>query len=48
MYKISDTVIICIRNIACAICDDPNFLVLCPNLADSLIFMIFRIVTPFM
>jgi len=26
MYKISTTVIICIRNISCALTDDPKFL----------------------
>jgi hypothetical protein len=48
MYKISTTVVLCIRNISCAITDDPKFLLQNPNLLDSLIFMIFRIITPFM
>ena len=48
MYKISHTVIICIQNITSAVSEDSNFIIQNPYLLDSLMFMIFRIITPFM
>jgi hypothetical protein len=48
MPLITDIVVVCVRNIAQAISDDPKYLQESPKLLNYLMFLNFRILVPFM